>query len=404
MRKILAWAAALLAASTLDAQTALTYSAKGTVYDAGTLKPVEAVSVTVPGRNYSTVSNADGSFVIKSDQALHELSFSRIGYRSCTQAVTGGEISVMMIPVAYPIKEASIVSGDPLAIVLAACDKIKENYPSEPELLRCFYRETLQKRQRFISVNEAVARVFKTPYRIKSTGADKTALEKSRVIMSQRKHDTLSVRMMGGPTIAASFDIVKNPGIIFEDIDLQLYSLKMESPAYIGDRLHFVISLTPAGTAEYPLYYGTLYIDRESLTFSRIELSLDMRDTNKATRMMLVRKPLGLRFYPKELRVAVNYSRQDGVSRLGYCRTTMSFSCDWKKRLFATNYTSVNELVVTDLITPAVQIPREEVFRPKDILDDKAPLFLDSDFWKDYNIIEPSESLENAVKRLKKHN
>jgi len=404
MKKILAWAAALLTAGTLNAQTALTYSAKGTVYDAGTLKPVEAVSVTIPGRNYSTVSNADGSFVIKSDQALHELSFSRIGYRSCTQAVTGGEISVMMIPVAYPIKEASIVSGDPLAIVLAACDKIKENYPSEPELLRCFYRETLQKRQRFISVNEAVARVFKTPYRIKSTGADKTALEKSRVIMSQRKHDTLSVRMMGGPTIAASFDIVKNPRIIFEDIDLQLYSLKMESPAYIGDRLHFVISLTPTGTAEYPLYYGTLYIDRESLTFSRIELSLDMRDTNKATRMMLVRKPLGLRFDPKELRVAVNYSRQDGVSRLSYCRTTMSFSCDWKKRLFATNYTSVNELVVTDLITPAVQIPREEVFRPKDILDDKAPLFLDSDFWKDYNIIEPSESLENAVKRLKKHN
>ena len=402
MKKILAWAAALLTAGTLNAQTALPFSAKGTVYDAGTLKPVEAVSVTVPGRNYSTVSNADGSFVIKSDQALHELSFSRIGYRSCTQAVTGGEVSVMMIPVAYPIKEASIVSGDPLAIVLAACDKIKENYPSEPELLRCFYRETLQKRQRFISVNEAVARVFKTPYRIKSTGADKTALEKSRVIMSQRKHDTLSVRMMGGPTIAASFDIVKNQGIIFEDIDLQLYSLKMESPAYIGDRLHFVISLTPAGTAEYPLYYGTLYIDRESLTFSRIELSLDMRDTNKATRMMLVRKPLGLRFDPKELRVAVNYGSQDGVSRLSYCRTTMSFSCDWKKRLFATNYTSVNELVVTDLITPAVQIPREEVFRPKDILDDKAPLFLDSDFWKDYNIIEPSESLENAVKRLKK--
>lgn len=404
MKKILAWAAALLTAGTLDAQTTLTYSAKGTVYDAGTLKPVEAVSVTVPGRNYSTVSNADGSFVIKSDQALHELSFSRIGYRSCTQAVTGGEISVMMIPVAYPIKEASIVSGDPLAIVLAACDKIKENYPSEPELLRCFYRETLQKRQRFISVNEAVARVFKTPYRIKSTGADKTALEKSRVIMSQRKHDTLSVRMMGGPTIAASFDIVKNPEIIFDDIDLQLYSLKMESPAYIGDRLHFVISLTPAGTAEYPLYYGTLYIDRESLTFSRIELSLDMRDTNKATRMMLVRKPLGLRFDPKELGVIVNYGSQDGVSRLSYCRTTMSFSCDWKKRLFATNYTSVNELVVTELITPAVQIPREEVFRPKDILDDKAPLFLDSDFWKDYNIIEPSESLENAVKRLKKHN
>ena len=34
--------------------------------------------------------------------------------------------------------------------------------------------------------------------------------------------------------------------------------------------------------------------------------------------------------------------------------------------------------------------------------DDKAPLFQDPDFWKDYNIIEPSESLEHAVARLRK--
>ena len=63
---------------------------------------------------------------------------------------------------------------------------------------------------------------------------------------------------------------------------------------------------------------------------------------------------------------------------------------------------SVNELVVTDRISPAVPIPRNEAFHPKDILDDKAPLFLDPDFWQDYNIIEPSESLENAVYKLRK--
>ena len=42
------------------------------------------------------------------------------------------------------------------------------------------------------------------------------------------------------------------------------------------------------------------------------------------------------------------------------------------------------------------------MFRTSDILEDKASEFLDPDFWKDYNIIEPSESLENAVERLRR--
>ena len=80
----------------------------------------------------------------------------------------------------------------------------------------------------------------------------------------------------------------------------------------------------------------------------------------------------------------------------------MRFSCDWKRRLFSTNYTSVNELVVTDLREPATPIERSEMFRATDILDNKAKEFMDPDFWKDYNIIEPSESLENAINRLRK--
>ena len=80
----------------------------------------------------------------------------------------------------------------------------------------------------------------------------------------------------------------------------------------------------------------------------------------------------------------------------------MRFNCDWKKRLFATSYAVVNELVVTDLREPAVPIPRAEAFRAVDILSDKAAEFQDPDFWMDYNIIEPTESLEHAIGRLRR--
>ena len=402
MRKFLITILLLLISGLLSAQGSLEYVVRGSVTDASSGRPVTAVGVRVPGQNYATVTNADGSFIIKSNQPITELGFSRIGYRDARVAVSEGAVSVKLMPIAYPLKEASIVSGDPLEIVETAIERIADNYSLKPELLRCFYRETLQKRQRYITVNEAVARIYKGPYNLRNFNSDRSALEKSRVIVSQRKSDTLSVRMMGGPTLAVTFDAVKNIDLLLNEKDLQLYDFQVESPAYIADRLQFVISFEPAREAEYALYYGKFYIDRESLMFTRIELSLDMENEDKATRVMLVRKPVGLQFTPLKQTFILNYREQDGCARIDYFRSSMSFRCDWKKRLLATTYTAVNELVVTDVLTPAVPIGRNEMFKPRDILEDKAPLFMDSDFWKDYNIIEPSESLEHAVARLRK--
>lgn len=373
---------------------------RGSVVDEHSRRPIVAANVSIPDRGIATVTNEDGSFVIKSDTPIVDLVFSHIGYRSVTLKGKDG-MKVLLPPVAYALQGASIISGDPKQIVRLAVDKIIDNYPDKAELLRCFYRETIKKRSRYIGVSEAVAKMYKSSYGWRSVSADRTALEKSRIIMSQRRRDTLSVVMVGGPTSASKLDLVKNPDILLNPEDLDLYIYHMESPAYIGERLNFVISIEPGYIAEYPLYYGRLYIDRETLAFSRIELSMDMSDAVKATRVMLLRKPSGLRFSPKELSLVISYRPgEDGSMRLNYFRSQMGFNCDWKRRLFATSYTAVSELVVTEKIEPAVQIPRTGQFRSSDVLVNEAPLFLDPDFWKDYNIIEPSESLEDASGRL----
>ena len=380
----------------------LGYSVQGNVVDAVTGRPMESVHVSVPDRHYATVTNADGDFTIKSDQPVREVVFSYLGYRTLRQKPSGGPLRVRMTPESLPLSEASIITGDPYEIVKAAIERIPDNYSQKPELLECFYRETIRKRNRYIYVSEAVSRMYKTGYD-GTIYRDRTALEKSRVLLSQRRTDTLSVKMQGGPTQAMTFDLVKNHEVLLEPDELALYEFEMGMPTYIGDRLQFVINFHPNSTqVEWARYHGTMYIDRELLSFTRIEMSLDMSDVNKATRMMVVRKPLTLRFTPKELSIVINYRLQDGKSRLSYFRSTMRFNCDWKKKLLATTYTAVNELVVTDVREPAVQIPRDESFRTIDILSDKAAEFLDPDYWKDYNIIEPTESLENAIGRLRK--
>ena len=404
MRKVLAIILFLLLSVAAVAQTdsvRLGFVVRGTVLDAQSGRPLESVHVSVPGRNQATVTNADGAFTLKSDRAIAEVVCSYLGYRTRRQKA-GESIVVRMQRENLQLNEASIVTGDPKSIVMAAVDRIWDSYCTQPELLECFYRETVQKRNRYTYVAEAVSRLYKSKYD-GSIYKDAAALEKSRVLVSQRKTDTLSVKTLGGPTQALSNDMVKNMDALFYPDDIDRYSYTMEAPAYIGDRIQFVIRMTPEIEADYPLYFAKLYIDRELLTFTRVETSLDMRDRVKATRVLLVSKPMSLRFFPEEASVILNYSLSpDGKTRLSYFRSTIRFSCDWRKRLFKTRYTTVNELVITDLRDQAAPIPRSERFRYKENLNDKAPEFQDPDFWKDYNIIEPSESLEHAIGRLKK--
>ena len=383
-----------------EGQTKLVYTVSGTVTDAQNGRPLESVHVSIPGRHHATVTNVDGYFVLKSDSQIEMVEFSFLGFKS-RRLKAQDSMSVALQRENLQLTESSIITGDPHSIVMAALDRVWDTYCTAPELLKCFYRETVQKRNRYTYVAEAVARIYKGRY-TRSIGADAAALEKSRVLVSQRVRDTLSIKTMGGPTQAITHDIVKNGDIIFNADDMPLYQFNMEMPAYINNRLQFVITMTPVESVEYALYHCTLYIDRELLTFTRIEASLDMSNKAKATKMLLVRKPAGLRFSPEEATILINYRLEEGKTRLEYFRTTMRFTCDWKKRMFRTRYTTVNEMVVTDVLQGAAPIPRKERFRLSDYLVDKAYEFQDPDFWKDYNIIEPSESLEHALGRLRK--
>ena len=395
----------LLAGPLAYAQTdTLRYSVRGTVVDATGGKPLAYVSVTLPGTNYATVTNQDGVFVIKSDTAPRFVSFSLLGYKS--QTVPADRDQTMRISLnrgQFTLDPAQVVSGDPLNLLLDAIYKIPKNCPEEAELFECFYRETAQKRSRFIYISEAVTRMYKTPFRT-NFGRDRAAVEKSRLLTSPRKSDTLAVKVQGGPTQAVDLDLVKTRMVILNQEDLENYNLELLDPVMLDDRRQFVIKLTPAVTKDYALNNGIIYLDQESLAFTRIELSLDVSDPGKATQAMLVSKPMDIRFRPKEMSILLNYKREDGKSRLSYVRTVFRFNCDARKRLFNTEYTAIAEMVVTNRITgEAVEpIDRKEAFRSDYILADKTKAYFDPDFWKDYNIIEPTESLENAIDHLRK--
>ena len=128
-----------------------------------------------------------------------------------------------------------------------------------------------------------------------------------------------------------------------------------------------------------------------------------MSDKYKATDLMLIRKPAGVSFKPKELSCLIEYRYEQGVTHISYIRNTFRFNCDWKRRLFSTSYAAFCEMVVTDKHSDNVQpISGRDSFDSRDSFYDKVDYFLDPTFWEDYNIIEPTETLNNAIDKLLK--
>ena len=371
----------------------------GNVVDDKTGDPLGQVSISA-GR-ISVVTNEDGDFSLKLAEAPGVIIVSHLGYKTKRVKVKNGdELKVRLQPTTIHLREVVVMNEDPRELVDIAISKIPDNYSKVPELLKGFYRETAMKRKHYIYVAEGVEDMYKTPYN-RSIGRDRVAIVKGRRLLSQKQGDTLGVKVMGGPVQAVVMDLVKNRDFLLNKEDLDAYKFTMGIPEYINDRLQYVVQMEPSESMPYALYHGKLYIDSERLAFTRIELNLDMADKDKATRTMLVKKPLGVKFKPRELSSVVDYRYEDGVTRISYLRNTFRFNCDWKKRLFATSFTATCEMVVTDSSSGDVQpIASRSSFDSRDAYYDKVEYFLDPDYWRSYNIIEPSESLDKAIRKL----
>ncbi|MEL5895400.1 carboxypeptidase-like regulatory domain-containing protein [Bacteroides sp. GD17] len=381
----------------------------GVVKNKDNRKKLENVNISVVGSNIGTVTNADGTFSLKvtEAEAFRGLEISHIGYLntrlSLDEIGSGNSLTVWMIPAPNLLNEIVVYGNNPRVIVEEAIKKIPSNYSASNNMLTAFYRETVQKRRRYISVSEAVMDVYKTDYSNRDVGGDKVQLLKSRRLMSQRQSDTLAVKVLGGPNLSLYLDIVKNGDALLSPENLNYYDFRMEDPVNLDNRMQYVISFRPRVSLMYALFIGKLYIDYERLSFTRAEFELDMANRVKAVEAILHKKPLGLRFRPQEVSYLVSYKQQGSRTYLNYIRNVIRFKCDWKKKLFSSTYTAFSEMVVTDRTeNPATGISNKASFKQKQVFYDLVDEYWNEDFWKKYNIIEPTESLENAVDKLRK--
>ncbi len=383
------------------------YTISGIVKDSKSKDILAFATISVPGSNIGTVTNSDGEFTLKVQKSLNakEFEISHLGYVNKKFPALEGQREDQIFyldPYSITLKEVIVRPEDPRRIVMLAINKISDNYSQKPNMMTGFYRETIRQRRDYVSISEAIVNIYKAPYGFNFDN-DRVKIFKGRRSANVKKSDTLSVKLLGGPHVSLLLDIVKNPESLISRESADFYSYELVDVVNINNATNYVIEFKPIVNLSYPLYYGKLYISVDRLAFTMAEFSLDISDESKAVQSFVKKKPLGLRFVPTATKYLVYYKEQDGLNYISYVRNEIKFSCDWKRRIFKTNYTIMSELAITERRTDNIEkYTLRESFNPSSILAEKVQDYFDPNYWGEYNTIEPDQSIEKAIEKMNK--
>jgi len=388
-----------------DQQTVLTY--RGKVVDAETGTPLVFATVAVKESNVATVTNIDGEFVIKisEPQTSKNLEVTYLGFKNKVVALTdlrqeGYKNVISMTPAPIPIKEIIVKPLDPEAIVRNAIGRIGKNYVDEPNLMTAFYRETIRKNRTYVSIGEAVVEIFKAPY-ANDLRFDGARIYKGRKGSDVQKMDTVLFKLQGGPVSVMQLDIVKNTESILTMDAMKYYDYSLATVVEIDNKPHYVISFKQKPSVDMPLFMGNLYIESDTYAVTEAEFGFNLEDKAAVSSIFIKKKPLGMEVTPEIASYRVKYRQQDGKWYFAYSRAEVKFKVNWKRKLFNTYYTTMSEIAVTDRTNEEViKFAGKEKLRYSDVFTEKVGAFKDPEFWGDYNVIEPDQSIEAAIRRL----
>jgi hypothetical protein len=381
---------------------------RGEVVDSDNNKPLVFATLTLEGSNISTITNTEGKFLLKIPTNITQgnIMIAFLGYK--TAVIPLGQLKEnnnrisLMVSITKLEEVNVVIPKNAHNLVRETLRKKGENYLGDPTLMTAFYRETIKKRKKNVSLSEAVVNIYKSPY--SSDQKDAVQLYKARKSTDYSRLDTLALKLQGGPFNALYVDIMKYPEYIFSEANMDDYNFNFVRSTMINDKLIYVISFHQRPDIVDPMYKGELFIDVENKILTSAIYSLNITDKEKASRMFVRKKPRNAKVYPTEIAYRVDYREKNGKWYYGYSNVLLEFKINWDKKLFNSVYSMSCEMAVTDWEKNiAGEIPKyKDRLKSSIILSEAAIGFSDPDFWGEYNIIEPEKSIESAIKKIQR--
>ncbi|TDN87933.1 carboxypeptidase-like protein [Salegentibacter sp. 24] len=381
---------------------------KGEVINSNNDDPIMNAHLSVNETNISTVTNSEGKFSLKVPKSVSPgtVNISYLGYQSKNLPLSyfksHGTI-IYLDPVVEELTEVKVYrAGDAQGLVQTMLNNRGDNYIDNPTQMTAFYRESISKGNRNVSLSEAVVKIHKKPYT--HYGEEDIVLIKARKTADYDRLDTLALKLRGGPFNTLFIDVMKYPDYLFYDQELDNYEFKFEEPTRIDNRYLYVVSFKDKNR-EMPWFYGTLFIDAETQSLVRAKLHRNVDNRRAASNMFVNKKPGGTKVYPIEVSYDIDYHQQDGKWYFGYSNARLLFVVNWKKKLFNSRYQVDSEMAVTNW-QPLTEdrIKKDANFLSKRVVmaDDIAG-FTDMQFWGSNNIIEPDKSIQNAIEKIQRN-
>lgn len=377
---------------------------RGNVYDHQGGKPVPFASVGITQQNLGTITNAEGYFVLKLPAQFAEVSLvvSHMGYISREipiRLLDEQKVDIYLERRVISLQEVIIRYIDPVTIVARALQQRDENNMVEPAYVTTFYREGVQKNNRYISYSEAVFKVYKSPYRL-SENADQVKLLKSRKVQNTSSGDTVMLKLKAGILSGLQLDIVKSvPGFLDLD-DFPEYAYTYTDLVSYNDRDAYAINFEQLEGIDDALYKGTVYIDNQNFAILGADFEINPEYLDKAIDNLVLKKSRKLIVKLEKIRYTVSYKRFNNRYYLNHARCDLQLRTRLRNRLISDNFSTFLEIATCHIDTAnVIRFEKEEVLKPNVVFSDM-PYSYDESFWGDYNIITPEEKLNEALSRI----
>ncbi len=380
----------------------------GKVVDSNSGEGLVFATLEVSSTNISTITNNDGEFLLKVPSNINEptIVVSFLGYKPKTIALSSldkSKIIIMLYADITQLSETNInVYKNPKNLVQQVFNRKGDNNLNQKALMTAFYRETIKKRNKNVSLAEAIVNVYKQPYT--SPRKDNIKLFKSRKSTDYTKLDTVALKLQGGPFNALYVDLMKYPQYIFTDEMMEFYIFSYAPSTTINGKVVYVVRFTQNEGISQPLYYGKLFIDAETLALNSAIYNLNVENKILAGSLFVKKKPKDVKVYPTKAAYRVDYREKNGKWYYSYSNVQMSFKINRKGKLFNSVYSLSSEMAITDwkINTTNENLKAKERMRPSIIIADEASGFSDPEFWGAYNVIEPEKSIESAIEKIKR--
>lgn len=384
------------------------FTLEGILRDKYTNEPIPFATVSVSDDgSIGNVTNQGGEFRLRLPDSLRlsQINFSHVGYLpyAIESSLLAERYSMLTLePKVIPIQEVVIRIVNPLRLLREMQEHKSLNYSQEPVYQTTFYREGIERKNKFVSLTEAVFKIYKSAYTNRPV-TDQVKLLKMRRITNKQEKDTIIAKMKSGINASIQLDIMKDaPDFLLPESDVNYpYVYAHSDITVIDDRMANVISFEQRDFINSPLLKGNLYIDSENSALLRAEFEIHPKYVKNAAGMLVEKKSRNLKIIPQKVIYTVSYKPWNGTYHISHVRGDLHFKVKKKKQLFGSSPLHVwFEMVTCKTDTFNVsRFGRKETLSTRTVFSE-TKFNYDEGFWGNFNVIPPEEKLNEAIGKI----